>query len=61
MFARSSNLKVYTDVFGDTSEVRIIDRAPIDGSNQIRVVMRWAIATMIPILDDVFMCYPDAT
>lgn len=61
LFARSSNLKVYTDVFGDTSEVRIIDRAPIDGSNQIRVVMRWAIATMIPILDDVFMAYPDAT
>ena len=60
MFGEAANLKMYTDLAGDFSQVNIIDRTPIDGSDQVRLVMKWQAATMIPVLADVFMVYPDA-
>lgn len=60
MFGEAANLKMYTDLAGDFSQVNIIDRTPIDGSDQVRLVMKWQAATMIPVLADVFMAYPDA-
>ena len=60
MFGEAANLKMYPDLAGAFSQVNIIDRTPIDGSDQVRLVMKWQAATMIPVLADVFMVYPDA-
>ena len=60
MFGEAANLKMYTDLAGAFSQVNIIARTPLDGSAQVRLVMKWQAATMIPVLADVFMVYPDA-
>jgi len=61
MFASPSNLFFGTDVAGDFAQAVVIDRTPIDGSDNVRVVYRFTAGTQIGVVDDVFMCYPDAT
>lgn len=61
MYASPDNLFFGTDVMGDFAQAQVIDRTPIDGSDNVRVVYRFTAGTQIGVLSDVYMCYPDAT
>ena len=39
--ARKSNLFFATDLAGDMTEVRMLDMAATDGSDNVRIVMKW--------------------
>jgi hypothetical protein len=57
--AQTENLYFGTGILNDQLEVAIIDMAKIDGSQNVRFVMRYTAGTQIGITDDVVIYYPD--
>ena len=53
MAAQSSNLFFATGLLNDYNEVRVIDMTPIDGSQNVRLVMRFTAAAAIGVGADV--------
>jgi len=53
MAAQSSNLFFATGLLNDYNEVRVIDMTPIDGSQNVRMVMRFTAAAAIGVGADV--------
>tara|TARA_Y100001972_G_scaffold92446_1_gene113191 strand:+ start:127 stop:1050 length:924 start_codon:yes stop_codon:yes gene_type:complete len=53
MAAQKSNLFFGTGLLNDTNEVRVIDMAPIDGSQNLRIIMRYTAAVQMGINSDV--------
>tara|TARA_R100001224_G_scaffold49843_1_gene28752 strand:+ start:9723 stop:10649 length:927 start_codon:yes stop_codon:yes gene_type:complete len=53
--AQKSNLFFGTGLLNDTNEVQVIDMAPLDGSRNVRVVMRFTAAVAIGISTDVVL------
>jgi hypothetical protein len=53
ILAQSSNLYAGTMLLSDMNELRVIDMADIDGSQNIRFVLRYAMGTQIGIIEDV--------
>jgi len=51
--AQSSNLFFATGLLNDYNEVRVIDMTPIDGSQNVRLVMRFTAAAAIGVGADV--------
>ena len=51
--AESSNLFFGTGLLSDYNEVRVIDQTPIDGSQNVRIVMRFTAAVQIGVGADV--------
>lgn len=49
----TSNLYFGCSLLSDTQEVRVIDMADIDGSQNVRVIMRMAAGTQYGIIDDI--------
>jgi hypothetical protein len=54
----SDNLFFGTGLLNDSNEVKVIDMAMIDGSQNVRFVMRYTAATQIGILEDVVVYSP---
>ena len=50
--ATTENLYFGTGLLSDSQEVKIIDMAMIDGSQNVRFVMRYTAASQIGILED---------
>tara|TARA_R100001460_G_scaffold11839_2_gene27426 strand:+ start:2106 stop:3035 length:930 start_codon:yes stop_codon:yes gene_type:complete len=53
MAAQKSNMFFGTGLLNDTNEVRLIDMAPIDGSQNLRVIMRYTASVAMGINSDV--------
>ena len=53
--AQKSNLFFGTGLLNDTNEVKVIDMADLDGSQNVRVVMRFTAAVAIGISSDVVL------
>ena len=53
MAAESTNLFFGTGLLSDYQEVRVIDMSPTDGSQNVRIVMRFTAAVQIGCCDDV--------
>jgi hypothetical protein len=51
--AEKSNLYFGTSLLADLNEVQVIDLAPIDGSQNVRVVMRFAAGVQYGIVEDI--------
>lgn len=51
--AEKSNLFFGTGLLSDQNEVQVIDMAPIDGSQNVRVVMRFTAAVQYGIVEDI--------
>ena len=51
--ARKSNLMFGTGLLNDTNTVKVIDMADIDGSEQVRMVMRFTGGVQIGVLSDI--------
>jgi hypothetical protein len=51
--AEKSNLFFGTSLLSDLNEVQVIDLAPIDGSQNVRVVMRFAAGVQYGIVEDI--------
>jgi hypothetical protein len=51
--AQKSNLFFGTGLLSDQNEVQVIDMAPIDGSQNVRVVMRFTAAVQYGIVEDI--------
>lgn len=55
MAAQKSNLFFGTGLLNDTNEVQVIDMSPLDGSRNVRVVMRFTAAVQMGISSDVVL------
>jgi hypothetical protein len=53
MAAQKSNLFFGTGLLSDSNEVKILDMADLDGSQNVRVIMRYTASTQFGIADDV--------
>ena len=51
--AQKSNLFFGTGLLSDQNEVQVIDMAPVDGSQNVRVVMRFTAAVQYGIVEDI--------
>jgi len=51
--AQKSNLFFGTGLLSDQNEVQVIDMAPIDGSQNVRIVMRFTAAVQYGIVEDI--------
>lgn len=51
--AQKSNLYFGTGLLNDTNEVQVIDMSPIDGSQNVRVVMRFTAAVQYGAVEDI--------
>ena len=51
--AQKSNLFFGTGLLSDTTEVQVIDMAPLDGSRNVRVIMRFTAAVQTGIAGDI--------
>jgi len=51
------NLFVGTDLLSDLNEAMVIDMTPNDGSDNVRVVMRYRVGTQIAVASDVVIGY----
>ena len=51
--AQKSNLFFGCSLLSDTQEVRVIDMAPIDGSQNVRIIMRFSAAVQTGIASDI--------
>ena len=51
--AQKSNLHFGTGLLSDYNEVRVLDMANIDGSQNFRIIMRYTAGTTVGILSDV--------
>jgi hypothetical protein len=56
--AQKSNLYFGTGLMSDYNEVRVLDMAQIDGSQNFRIVMRYTAATQVGILSDAVIYIP---
>lgn len=59
--AEAKNLHFGTDLTGDMEEVQVIDRQPIDGSKNVRFVMRFSGGTAITNDAEIVLYHPDVT
>jgi hypothetical protein len=50
--AQKSNLFFGTGLLSDHNEVKVLDMADLDGSNNVRVIMRFSAGTQIGVLED---------
>ena len=53
--ARSSNLFFGTGLLNDYNEVRVLDMAELDGSQNVRVIMRYTAGTQIGVGSDIVL------
>ena len=53
MAAQKSNLFFGTGLLNDTNEVKVLDMADLDGSQNVRVIMRFTAAVQMGINSDV--------
>jgi len=53
MAAQKSNMFFGTGLLNDTNEVRVLDMAELDGSQNVRVIMRFTAAVAMGINSDV--------
>jgi hypothetical protein len=53
MFAQASNLHVGTDLVSDLNEVKLIDMSMTDGSDNVRVAMKYRVGTQIGFASDI--------
>ena len=51
--AQKSNLYFGTGLLNDSNEVQVIDMAPIDGSQNVRVIMRFTAGVQYAIVEDI--------
>ena len=58
--AQKSNLYFGTGLMSDYNEVRVLDMAQIDGSQNFRIIMRYTAATQVGILSDAVIYIPTA-
>ena len=56
--AQKSNLYFGTGLLSDYNEVRVLDMANIDGSQNYRVVMRYTAATQFGVGQDIVIAIP---
>ena len=56
--AQKSNLYFGTGLMSDYNEVRVLDMAQIDGSQNFRIMMRYTAATQVGILSDAVIYIP---
>jgi hypothetical protein len=56
--AQKSNLYFGTGLMSDYNEVRVLDMAQIDGSQNFRIIMRYTAATQVGILSDAVVYIP---
>jgi hypothetical protein len=56
--AQKSNLYFGTGLMSDYNEVRVLDMAQIDGSQNFRIIMRYTAATQVGILSDAVIYIP---
>jgi len=56
--AQKSNLYFGTGLMSDYNEVRVLDMAQIDGSQNFRIIMRYTAATQVGILGDTVVYIP---
>lgn len=53
--ARKSNLYFGTNLMTDMTSVRVIDRTPIDGSDNVRIAMRYSAGVQIGIANETYI------
>ena len=56
--AQSSNLFFGTGLLNDTNDVRVLDMADKDGSDNVRVIMRWSAAVQIGVGSELVLYTP---
>jgi hypothetical protein len=56
--AQKSNLYFGTGLLSDYNEVRVLDMAQIDGSQNYRIIMRYTAATQFGIGSDIVIAIP---
>ena len=54
VFGQSENLVFGTDLLSDHIEANVIDMAQTDGSQNVRVVMRFTAGTQVGVVDDIY-------
>ena len=60
LYASSENLFFGTDLNSDFNQAVVIDRTPVDGSDNVRVAMRYTAGCQVGVPADCVMCFPDA-
>ena len=58
--AQSSNLYFCTGLMNDTNEVKVLDMADLDGSQNVRVIMRYTATVNFGIGSEIVLYTPQA-